>query len=335
MGIFSSIGSMIAPGVGTAIGAGLDLAGTVIGAGMQSSAAKDAARTQATAADQATAEARRQFDTTRQDMSPWMQSGRNSLRKLDSLLGTGPTGSSQYGGAVQNYQDTIGRYQAAQQEYAGLWGQRSSPARDARIAQLSGEISQLGAQAQQYLTEANQTVNQPADPERGSLMRDFSLQDFQTDPGYQFRLGEGAKAIENSAAARGMQLSGANLKGLTRFNQDFASNEYGNAWNRDSNEKQRKYNFLTGQSGQGQQTAAQVGGFGANASGQIADNYLQAGNARAAGQVGSASAWGNAIGDVSDYYRLRNLLRPGAASSSSAGYGAAPGFGSSRSLGLG
>jgi hypothetical protein len=335
MGIFSTIGSIVAPGVGTAIGAGLDLAGTAISAGMQSSAAKSAAKTQAAAADQATAESRRQFDVTRQDMSPWMQSGRNALGKLDSLLGIAGQGSSQYSGAVRNYQDTIGRYKAAQAEYAGLWGQKSSPARNARIAQLNGEIAQLGAQAQQYLTEANQTVNQPADPNSGELMRDFSLQDFQTDPGYQFRMGEGAKAIENSAAARGMQLSGANLKGLTRFNQDFASNEYGNAWNRDSNEKQRKFNFLTGQSGQGQQTAAQVGQFGANASGSIADNYLQAGNARAAGQVGSATAWGNAIGDVSDYYRLRNLLRPGSGSSSSGYSGAAPGYGSGRSLGLG
>ncbi len=326
MKLFDFLGSV----AGDVLGAGASL----LGAGMQSSAAKDAANTQSVAANSAVTEQRRQFDVTRNDMRPWMTSGQNALRKLDSLLGIGGPGSAQYSSAVQNYNDTIARYQAAQSEYAGLWGQRATPERNARIAQLNGEIAALNNQAQQYLNEAKATQNQPADPNSGELLRDFSLADFQPDPGYQFRLGEGAKAIENSAAARGMQLSGANLKGLQRFNQDFASNEYGNAWNRDSLEKQRKFNFLTGQSGVGQQTAGSLGALGANTSGNVADAYLQAGNARAAGQVGSANAWGNAIGDVTDYYRMRNLLRSPGASSSSGGYsGAAPGYGATSSLG--
>lgn len=147
----------------------------------------------------------------------------------------------------------------------------------------------------------------PGGADNGALMRDFSMADFQRDPGYDFRMREGNRAIENSAAARGMQLSGATLKALQRYGQDMASQEYGAAYDRDLMNKNRKFNFLTGQSSPA--TATNVASMGANTSRSVADTYLQAGNARAAGQVGSSTAWGNALNDIGSYYRLRNLLK--------------------------
>lgn len=64
------------------------------------------------------------------------------------------------------------------------------------------------------------------------LARKFTQKDFVTDPGYQFRLEQGNKGIEGSRAAVGGQLSGATLKALARYNQDFGSNEYGNVFDR-------------------------------------------------------------------------------------------------------
>lgn len=52
--------------------------------------------------------------------------------------------------------------------------------------------------------------------------------EFTESPGYQFRLGEGVKALDRSAASRGNVLSGAQQKGVTRFGQDYATNEYDN-----------------------------------------------------------------------------------------------------------
>lgn len=49
------------------------------------------------------------------------------------------------------------------------------------------------------------------------------------NPGYQFRLGEGSKALERGAAARSGVLSGSAGKAMSRYGQDYASNEYGNA----------------------------------------------------------------------------------------------------------
>lgn len=155
--------------------------------------------------------------------------------------------------------------------------------------------------------------------QNNTLLRDYTLDDFQADPGYQFRQAEGNRGVENSAAARGMQLSGATLKALSRFNQGLASDEYARAYQRDAQAKEMKYNMLSGLAGMGQAATNTAAGLGAQAAGNISDAYLQAGNAQAAGRVGQAQAWGNAINSTTDYYRLQNLLKSPSGSSGSSG----------------
>jgi len=82
--------------------------------------------------------------------------------------------------------------------------------------------------------------------------------DFTTSPGYAFRLEEGTRAIENSAAARGMGLSGAALKAGTTFAQNTAADEYSTYYNR-----------LQQLAGIGQQAAAATTGAGNTATQQI------------------------------------------------------------------
>lgn len=57
------------------------------------------------------------------------------------------------------------------------------------------------------------------------------------DPGYDFRLAEGQKLLQGSAAARGGLLSGATLKDLTNYGQGAASQEYANAFDRFQRER--------------------------------------------------------------------------------------------------
>lgn len=52
------------------------------------------------------------------------------------------------------------------------------------------------------------------------------------EPGYQFRLGEGERALEQSAAARGVLNTGGTLKNILGYGQNFASGEYTQADNR-------------------------------------------------------------------------------------------------------
>ena len=56
--------------------------------------------------------------------------------------------------------------------------------------------------------------------------------DMLQDPGYKVRMAEGLKAIDTSAAARGTLLTGGTLKGLTKYGQEQASNEYQNVFGR-------------------------------------------------------------------------------------------------------
>jgi len=48
---------------------------------------------------------------------------------------------------------------------------------------------------------------------------------FRNTPGYQFGLDEGAKTVQASAAARGGLNSGATLKALTKFGNDYADQQ--------------------------------------------------------------------------------------------------------------
>lgn len=103
----------------------------------------------------------------------------------------------------------------------------------------------------------------------------------QNDPGYQFRMKSGQNALESSAAARGNLNSGATLKALQRYGQDFGSNEYQNAYGR----------------------LSQLANMGMNASSQLsnaAGNYGQSMNQNAVG-LGTAlsnnyTGYGNAQG---------------------------------------
>lgn len=122
--------------------------------------------------------------------------------------------------------------------------------------------------------------------ENSDFQRDFTMRDFQADPGYAFRLAEGQKAIERSAAARGGLNSGATLKSLARFNQDTASQEYQNAYNRFNTDRDRRFNRLSNLAGLGQTANAQIGAAGQNYANQVGQNTMGAANARAAMTMG-------------------------------------------------
>lgn len=150
----------------------------------------------------------------------------------------------------------------------------------------------------------------------GDFNRQFTMADYQADPGYAFRLEQGNKGVEASAAARGGVLSGATLKALARYNQDSASAEYGAAYNRWSGNTSDRFNRLASVAGVGQTAtntgiaAGQVNGAaGAAATGQVANNILSAGNARASQYVAAGNAVGQAAGQVGQYFALNNLYK--------------------------
>jgi len=135
----------------------------------------------------------------------------------------------------------------------------------------------------------------------GELVRGFTPADYQADPGYAFRMSEGMKGLERSAAARGGLMSGATGKALTRYGQDVASQEFSNAYNRFRDTQGLRRNALAGVVGYAPTAANAMNtsatnyaaGAGPVLSGQgetTANALLAAQQARSSayGQVGSA-----------------------------------------------
>lgn len=153
----------------------------------------------------------------------------------------------------------------------------------------------------------------------GSLVKPFSMQDYQEDPGYQFRLSQGEQGINRAATASGSRYSGATLKALSRFNSGLASQEYGNAYSRYQTDQGNQFNRLSSLAGTGQTSVAQAGQAGQNAYGNIASaganntsNQINAGNnaaaARSSGYVGTANAINGTIGSLTNAYQQQQYL---------------------------
>jgi hypothetical protein len=170
-----------------------------------------------------------------------------------------------------------------------------------------------------------------------SAMRNFGASDFQADPGYAFRLSEGMKALDRTAASRGGLLSGATLKGAQRYGSDLASQEYQNAFNRyQANRAAQEQNYgnafnrfqtertntlapLQSLAGVGQSATQQaqqasqnyatgaantLGTFGA----AQGSNIIGSGNARASGYVGGSNALSGGVGQALNFYQNQNLV---------------------------
>ena len=153
----------------------------------------------------------------------------------------------------------------------------------------------------------------------GRYARDFSMADYQADPGYAFRLSEGTKALDRTAAARGGLLSGAALKGAQRYGQDLASQEYQNAFNRYQINRSNQLNPLQSLMGTGQTATGQDIASGTNYAGNVgnalgafgagqASNIIGQGNARASGYMGMANAASSSLGQGLNFYQNRNLM---------------------------
>jgi hypothetical protein len=137
----------------------------------------------------------------------------------------------------------------------------------------------------------------------------FSMDQFQQDPGYAFRMREGLKALDRTAAARGGLLGGNQLRGVTQFGQDLASQEYGNAFNRYQAERAARLNPLQSLAGMGQSNAAtmaqQAGQFGQN----MAENQIARGNMRASGYMGMANALTGGLGQYLNYQQNQDFMK--------------------------
>jgi hypothetical protein len=192
------------------------------------------------------------------------------------------------GDIVNAVADVFGFGPASKQADAATDAARMSSQSSADALALQRRMYEENVARQQPFMQAGQNALNKLAP-LASEYTPFGMAQFQQDPGYAFRLSEGMKTLERGAAARGGLLSGATMKGLQRYGQDMASQEYQNAFNRYGVERERRLNPLQSLAGVGQTSTQQVGGYGQN----YANQANQIGMTNAANQGNLALGMGN------------------------------------------
>lgn len=238
------------------------------------------------------------YNQTRDDVQPWYQLGVGSTNRLADLLGVsggsvqsrediynelqGQYTTNQGGGNLYtNEQGQV--FDLSQSSGMGaaplganpmVYGRRRAKNNAWQDAVDSGDFSSY---ADQYgYTAVNQptvdygSLNAAVDQrladqsntpdDFGSLLERFGMDQFEEDPGYQFRKDEANKALERSMAAQGVTLGGAGYgdinpqaaRATQELNQNLASQEYGSAYNRYVQDNLNIYNMLMGSAGLGQ-----------------------------------------------------------------------------------
>lgn len=171
-----------------------------------------------------------------------------------------------------------------QQEEAGRARQAMSPWSSTGIGAL-GKIAGL-------LGLGELRMSDPSNPNSfwgiygdGKAAQDKALNAFQTSPGYQWRKTEGVNALDRSAAAKGLLLSGAQVKGVQAFGDGLAAEEW------------RNYMAdLKDTAGMGQSAASSASNTSASLTSGAANNIAQGGMARGSGYAAGANALASGIG---------------------------------------
>lgn len=210
-------------------------------------------------------------------------------------------GSAVVGGAMQSR----GASKAARaQEQATRQAAEERRQALAQQAEISLPYRTGGITAQNELMRLLALGGDPTSAGYGSVGRQFTAADLEMDPGYQFRLQEGIKQLNQRLAAGGKYFSGSALRGGQQFAQGLASQEYGAAEARAAAREAARLNVLGALYSGG---AAAARGFGQDVGTTSADvaNLISAGGqARASGYIGQANALANALSQGAMGYGL-------------------------------
>jgi len=163
--------------------------------------------------------------------------------------------------------------------------------------ELSSPYRQAGITGQNRLMELLGIGGNAGAGDYGKYGRDFSMADYTADPGYGFRLNEGLKKLGHKAAGRGGAISGQTMKGIQDYAQNFASEEYNNAFNRYQTNRSNQLAPLGSLMTSGQNAAvgagAQAGTYGSTVGNLMTGAGDTQANALLAAQRSNASTYGD------------------------------------------
>ncbi len=268
---------------------------SLAGAAISSSAAKSAAKTQANAAQQATDTQLQMYGQTRDDLSPYRALGSTAGSAYARLLGLNDNQPGSYGSAPAAGSPDWNAYLSANPDVAsraasltpaelaaGGW---SSP-QDWAAFHYQNTGRAEGRTLPTYAAQPSTTGAPAIDPRQAAL---------EATPGYQFARDQGIQSAQRSIGTRG--LTGALAKGIGRFVTGLADQTYGANVDR-----------LRDATTIGANAAAGGGQIGAQTGANVANTITGAGQATAAGQVGSANAISQGLASIPNALLTNKIL---------------------------
>jgi hypothetical protein len=162
---------------------------------------------------------------------------------------------------------------------------------DSGAAQARGELGQYYDQAQGFLSPYLQGGGQANNllaaylGAAGPEAQQQAFANFQNDPGYQAQFNAGVNALDRSATARGGLYSGAAMKGLQEFGQQFQRQAFND-----------RINQLQGFSGQGLQAGSAAAGLAANQGNTLGNLSFGLGQQKASNAINKGNALAQASG---------------------------------------
>jgi len=271
---------------------------TLGAAALSSSAAANAAGAQIGASQQAQTLQAQQLADQIGRLSPYATGGNLANAALLSQLGLGGTP----GGYKNDWSNPLWAAYAAQGGYGAPGGATTDTQ---QWQNLRNQIASAGAM--------NIDSNAPG---YGALTKPITQDLINQDPvyanGLQFGLNQGNRAIQNSALANGGYDSGATLKALTRFANDYGTSKTQAGVSDIQSNRAQQYGFLSGQQAVGLNAAAGQNLATGNYANAASNLITGAGNAAAAGIVGGANAYsgvGTSLGNLYNNYNNSQLLK--------------------------
>jgi hypothetical protein len=152
--------------------------------------------------------------------------------------------------------------------------------------EVPGATRPTGAIGRAFDQAAQGYFAEESEPDPGDLAA-YPKYSYQQDPGYQFRMDEGLRALDRSASATGRLNSGAQERRVLRYGQDYASNEY-----------QKVYDRIAMIAGFGRSASSESAGVIVNTGANTGNALVNAGEARASGYVAQGNAWSNGFNQI-------------------------------------
>lgn len=304
------------------IGEALSIGGSIAGGLFGDDANEDAANAIGKSNAQIQQMIKQQQGSNDAAYGPYRNVGGAANSRLEYLLGlTDLSGGAQYdkkyGQLVDNSSGVpmaVASLYASDPEYRRAWDTvKANHDRQYRSGYTADSDMGIIDQGIRSLLPGRETFkDMEADSSYGSLLSKFTKGDLDSDvvynTGLEFGLNEGVKGLNRRAASGGSYDSGATLKALTRYANDYGTTKAEGAYNRFMGDKATTYGFLSGQQGVGLNATDRNQSLNTGLVGSAIGANQNAASQQAAYGVQGAAALNNGImGGIGNYLYSQRL----------------------------